>query len=70
MAPFKMAGLIGKGGNKHYPTAISTEEDDQDLETGNFLQERQRNNRVEGAQGESGSNEEYKSYVLHHPLAP
>ncbi|KAJ0290134.1 hypothetical protein COL940_001240 [Colletotrichum noveboracense] len=63
MAPFKMAGLIGKGGNKHYPTAISTEEDDQDLETGNFLQERQRNNRVEGAQGESGSNEEYKSLV-------
>ncbi|KDN70083.1 putative plasma-membrane proton-efflux P-type ATPase [Colletotrichum sublineola] len=58
-----MAGLIGKGGNKHYPQPINIEDEDQDLETGNFIQERARNNRVEGAAGETGSNEEYRSLI-------
>ncbi|GKT88393.1 plasma-membrane proton-efflux P-type ATPase [Colletotrichum tofieldiae] len=58
-----MAGLIGKGGNKHYPQPISTEDEEQDLETGNFIQERARNNRVEGGAGENGTNEEYRSLV-------
>ncbi|OBR14203.1 Plasma membrane ATPase [Colletotrichum higginsianum IMI 349063] len=63
MAPYKMAGLIGKGGNKHYPQPINAEDEEQDLETGNFIQERARNNRVEGGAGEGGTNEEYRSLL-------
>ncbi|KAJ0158382.1 Plasma membrane ATPase, partial [Colletotrichum tanaceti] len=58
-----MAGLIGKGGNKHYPQPINVEDEEQDLETGNFIQERARNNRVEGGAGEGGTNEEYRSLL-------
>jgi H+-transporting ATPase len=68
MAPFKIASLIGKGGKKHAPVLVSSDDNNtprSDVETGSFLHEAERNNRVViGGQRNDGDNpylDEYRA---------
>jgi hypothetical protein len=61
MPPFNMAGVIGKGTHQPVP---GHDEEQSDLESGSFLQERDRNNQVGDKNNNGGDNpylDEYRA---------